>query len=216
MKVAREGVVFIIIAWLLALGAIWMGATRHSMGWYIVAVPLVVIALWVVYFFRDPERTGERGEHLVVSPADGLVVMIADVEEPSFIAGLSTRISIFMNVFDVHVNRYPVNGIVRYLQYNKGLFLHAAHEKASLDNEQMSVGIESGSRKILVRQIAGLVARRIVNYAKVGDGAEQGVRMGIIRFGSRVDVFIPPGSSVRIKVGDRTVAGTTVLAELGS
>jgi phosphatidylserine decarboxylase len=107
-----------------------------------------------------------------------------------------------------------VNGTVRFLQYNKGLFLHAAHEKASLDNEQMSVGIESGSRKILVRQIAGLVARRIVNYAKQGDAATQGTRMGIIRFGSRVDVFIPPGSRVRVKVGDRTVAGTTVLAEL--
>jgi phosphatidylserine decarboxylase len=216
MKVAREGIIFIVIAWLLALGALYMGMSRHSIGWYVAAVPLVVIALWVVYFFRDPERTGDRGEHLVVSPADGLVVMITDVEEPSFIAGAAKRISIFMNVFDVHVNRYPVNGIVRYLQYNKGLFLHAAHEKASLDNEQMSVGIESGSRKILVRQIAGLVARRIVNYAKAGDNAEQGVRMGIIRFGSRVDVFIPPDSSIRIKVGERTVAGTTVLAELGA
>jgi phosphatidylserine decarboxylase len=216
MKVAREGIVFIAIAWLLALGALWMGATGHSLGWYIVAVPLVIIALWVVYFFRDPERTGDRGEHLVVSPADGLVVMVTDVEEPTFIAGAATRISIFMNVFDVHVNRYPVNGIVKYLQYNKGLFLHAAHEKASLDNEQMSVGIESGSRRILVRQIAGLIARRIVNYAKAGDKAEQGVRMGIIRFGSRVDVFVPTDSAVRIKVGERTVAGTTVLAELAA
>ena len=214
MKVAREGVPFILIAWALAIGAIALGATRHSIGWYIAAVPLVIIAMWVVYFFRDPERTGARGEHLVVSPADGLVVLITDVQEPSYIAGISTRISIFMNVFDVHVNRYPVNGTVRFLKYNKGLFLHAAHEKASLDNEQMSVGIESGSRKILVRQIAGLVARRIVNYARQGDAATQGTRMGIIRFGSRVDVFIPPGSSVHVKVGDRTVAGTTVLAEL--
>jgi phosphatidylserine decarboxylase len=216
MKVAREGIVFIVVAWLLAIGALYMGYSRNSFGWYLAAVPLVVIALWVVYFFRDPERSGDRGEHLVVSPADGLVVMVTDVEEPAFIAGQATRISIFMNVFDVHVNRYPVNGIVRYLQYNKGLFLHAAHEKASLDNEQMSVGIESGRRRILVRQIAGLIARRIVNYAKPGDTAEQGVRMGIIRFGSRVDVFIPTDSTVRIKVGERTVAGTTVLAELGS
>ena len=216
MKVAREGVIFIVIAWLLALGALYMGYARNSLGWNLAAVPLVLIALWVVYFFRDPERSGDRGEHLVVSPADGLVVMVTEVEEPAFIAGQATRISIFMNVFDVHVNRYPVNGIVRYLKYNKGLFLHAAHEKASLDNEQMSVGIESGSRRILVRQIAGLIARRIVNYAKPGDQAEQGVRMGIIRFGSRVDVFIPTDSTVRIKVGERTVAGTTVLAELGS
>ena len=168
----------------------------------------------MVYFFRDPERTGERGDNLVVSPADGLVVLITDVQEPSFIAGTSTRISIFMNVFNVHVNRYPVSGTVRYLQYNKGLFLNAAHDKASLDNEQMSVGIESGSRRILVRQIAGLIARRIVNYARQGASATQGTRMGLIRFGSRVDVFIPTGSALRVKVGDRTVAGTTVLAEL--
>jgi len=214
MKVAREGIPFIVIAWVLTIGAYALGVARHSIGWHIAVVPLLLIAMWVVYFFRDPERTGERGENLVVSPADGLVVLITDVQEPSFIAGTTTRISIFMNVFDVHVNRYPVNGTVRYLHYNKGLFLHAAHEKASLDNEQMSVGIESGSRKILVRQIAGLVARRIVNYAKQGDAATQGTRMGIIRFGSRVDVFIPPGSAVRVKVGERTVAGTTVLAEL--
>jgi phosphatidylserine decarboxylase len=216
MKVAREGVPFILIAWLLALGAIALGASRHSTGWYIGAVLLVIIACWVVYFFRDPERTGERGDKLVVSPADGLVVMITDVDEPLYIAGKATRISIFMNVFNVHVNRYPVNGTVRFLKYNKGKFLNAAHEKASLDNEQMSVGIESGSRKILVRQIAGLIARRIVNYARNGDAAAQGTRMGIIRFGSRVDVFIPPGSALRVKVGEHTVAGTTVLADLAS
>jgi phosphatidylserine decarboxylase len=216
MKVAREGVPFILIAWLFALGAIGLGALRHSTGWYIAAVLLVIIACWVVYFFRDPERTGERGDKLVVSPADGLVVMITDVDEPSYIAGKATRISIFMNVFNVHVNRYPVNGTVRFLKYNKGKFLNAAHEKASLDNEQMSVGIESGSRRILVRQIAGLIARRIVNYARNGDAAAQGTRMGIIRFGSRVDVFIPPGSAIRVKVGEHTVAGTTVLADLVS
>jgi phosphatidylserine decarboxylase len=216
MKVAREGVSFILFAWLLALGALTLGATRHSLGWYLAAVPLVIIALWVVYFFRDPERTGERGDALVVAPADGLVVMITDVDEPSFIAGDATRISIFMNVFDVHVNRYPVNGTVRFLKYNKGKFMNAAHDKASLDNEQMSVGIEAGSTRILVRQIAGLIARRIVNYARTGDSAAQGVRMGLIRFGSRVDVFIPPGSRVRVQVGERTVAGTTVLAELAS
>jgi len=216
VRVAREGVIFIVIAWLLALGAIALGVSRHSAVWSIVAILLVVIAVWVVYFFRDPERTGERGDNVVVSPADGLVVMITEVDEPSFIATRALRISIFMNVFDVHVNRYPVNGNVRFLQYNKGKFLHAAHEKASLDNEQMSVGIESGARRLLVRQIAGLVARRIVNYAKAGDAAVQGERMGIIRFGSRVDVFIPALSVVRVKVGERTVAGTTVLADLAA
>lgn len=216
MKVAREGVPFIAIAWVLALGTIALGVTRHSPAWSIVAILLVIVAVWVGYFFRDPERAGERGENVVVSPADGLVVMITEVDEPSFIAARALRISIFMNIFDVHVNRYPVNGTVRFLQYNKGKFLHAAHEKASLDNEQLSVGIEAGARRILVRQIAGLVARRIVNYAKAGGAAVQGQRMGIIRFGSRVDVFIPPSSTVRVKVGERAVAGTTALAELAA
>lgn len=216
MKVAREGVPFIVIGWLLTLGALALAVSADSVAWTVVAILLFIISSWVVYFFRDPERTGERGENLVVSPADGLVVMITEVDEPSFVAARALRVSIFMNVFDVHVNRYPVNGTVQFLQYNKGKFLHAAHEKASLDNEQMSVGIQSGTRRLLVRQIAGLVARRIVNYAKVGDAATQGTRMGIIRFGSRVDVFMPPSSIVRVKVGERTVAGTTVLAELAA
>ena len=214
MKVAREGIVFIVIAWLLALGALWMGVARHSPGWYIVAVPLVVIALWVVYFFRDPERTGPRGEALVVSPADGRVVMITEVDEPAFLESKAIRISIFMNIFNVHVNRYPVSGEVAYLHYNPGKFLNAASEKSSLENEQMSVGIESGGRKVLVRQIAGLVARRIANYAHMGDSATQGERMGIIRFGSRVDVFLPTDAKVIAKLGDTPAAGTTVLAEL--
>ncbi|HXE61334.1 MAG TPA: phosphatidylserine decarboxylase, partial [Gemmatimonadaceae bacterium] len=130
--------------------------------------------------------------------------------------GRAIRISIFMNIFNVHVNRYPVNGTVAYEHYNPGKFLNAAAEKASLENEQMSVGIAGSSHKVLVRQIAGLVARRIVTYAKSGGAAVQGERMGIIRFGSRVDVFVPPDATIRARVGERPVAGVTVLAELSS
>jgi phosphatidylserine decarboxylase len=119
-----------------------------------------------------------------------------------------------MSVFNVHVNRYPVDGVVRYLHYNPGKFLNAASDKASLENEQMSVGIQSGASRVLVRQIAGLIARRIVSYATMDAPAAQGERMGIIRFGSRVDVFLPPESHVRTQVGDHSVAGTSVLAEL--
>ena len=140
--------------------------------------------------------------------------MIADVDEPSFVHGKATRISIFMNIFNVHVNRYPVNGTVRYVHYNPGKFINAAADKASLDNEQMSVGLDSGGRLVLVRQIAGAIARRIVTYSKEGDTARQGERFGLIRFGSRVDVFVPTNSKVRVKVGEKPVAGTTVLAEL--
>jgi len=214
MKVAREGVPFIVIAAILAAGAWTLAASRGGVAWPVAGAVLSIVALWVIYFFRDPERTGERGDHLVVSPADGRVVMITDVDEPSFVHGKATRISIFMNIFNVHVNRYPVSGTVKYVQYNPGKFINAAADKASLDNEQMSVGLEAGGRLVLVRQIAGAIARRIVTYSKVGDAATQAERFGLIRFGSRVDVFVPTTSRVRVKIGDKPVAGTTVLAEL--
>jgi phosphatidylserine decarboxylase len=214
LNFAREGLLFIAIAAVIAAGAFGFAITRRSWGLWLAAFVLLLLALWVAYFFRDPERTGDRGPSLVVSPADGKLIMITEVDEPSFIKGRAVRISIFMNVFNVHVNRYPVGGVVRYIHYNKGKFFNAAAEKSSLENEQMSVGIEAGTYRILVRQIAGLIARRIVTYSKLGETVKQGDRMGIIRFGSRVDVFLPVGSTLRAKVGDITVAGVTILAEL--
>lgn len=214
MNFAREGLPFIIIASALALGAFALALLRRSWPLWLIAFLLTVIAIWVAYFFRDPERTGARGDSLVIAPADGRVVMITDIEEPSFVHGKATRVSIFMNVFNVHVNRYPVNGTVRYVHYNPGKFVNAARDKASLDNEQASVGIESGPHRVLVRQIAGAIARRIVTYSKDGDRAQQGDRFGLIRFGSRVDVFVPTGSTVHVKIGEKTTAGTTLLAEL--
>lgn len=214
MNFAREGLLFIGIASGIAAGAFALAYMRRSWPLWLLAFALTVIALWVAYFFRDPERTGERGTQLVIAPADGRVVQIAEVEEPAFVRDRTVRVSIFMNVFNVHVNRYPVDGVVRYVHYNPGKFLNAATEKSSLENEQSSVGIESGEYRILVRQIAGLIARRIVTYSAEGDTVTQGERMGIIRFGSRVDVFMPAGSTVRVKEGEVTVAGTTVIAEL--
>jgi len=214
LRFASEGLLFIGIAALVAAGAYAVALNRQSWPLWALAAVLTVMALWVAYFFRDPERTGERGARLVIAPADGRVVMITEVDEPAFVHGRATRVSIFMSVFNVHVNRYPVDGIVRYVHYNKGKFLNAAAEKSSLENEQMSVGIESGSNRVLVRQIAGLLARRIVNYSREGEQVTQGERMGIIKFGSRVDVFLPTAAPVRAKVGDLTAAGSTVIAEL--
>jgi len=212
LNFAREGLLFIAIAGVIAAGAFGFAISRRSWGLWLAAFILLLLALWVAYFFRDPERTGDRGPSLVVSPADGKLIMITEVDEPSFMHGRAIRLSIFMNVFNVHVNRYPVDGVVKYIHYNKGKFINAAAEKSSLENEQMSVGIESGPRRVLVRQIAGLIARRIVTYSKLGETVKQGDRMGIIRFGSRVDVFLPPGSTVRAKLGDVTAAGVTILA----
>jgi phosphatidylserine decarboxylase len=214
LSFAREGYLFIGIAAVAAASAFGLALARRSWTLWLLAVVVTILALWVAYFFRDPERTGQRGATLVVAPADGRLIMMTEVDEPAFIQGRAIRLSIFMNVFNVHVNRYPVDGAVRYVHYNKGKFINAAAEKSSLENEQMSVGLESGPYRILVRQIAGLIARRIVTYSKVGETVHQGDRMGIIRFGSRVDVFLPTGAHVLAKVGDLTTAGTTILAEL--
>ena len=216
MSFAKEGLLFIIVAALVAAGAYAVALNRRSWPFWLLAFLLTLIALWVAYFFRDPERTGERGERLVVAPADGRIVLVTEVDEPSFIHGRAMRISIFMNVFSVHVNRYPVSGTVKYVKHTEGKFLNAAVEQSSLENEQVSVGIEAGPNRILVRQIAGLIARRIITYSREGDQAEQGARFGLIRFGSRVDVFVPPDATLRVKAGEQTSAGTTVLAELPS
>jgi phosphatidylserine decarboxylase len=212
---AREGLLFIAIAALLAAGMFLLAVTRRSWPIWLLALALTLVALWVAYFFRDPERTGERGPHIVLAPADGRVVHVTEIDEPTFLQSRALRISIFMNVFNVHVNRYPVAGTVRHVRRSAGKFMNAAGERASLENEQVSVGIESGNTRILVRQIAGLIARRIHTYSREGEEVAQGDRMGIIRFGSRVDVFVPAGAVARVKVGDATIAGTTVLAELG-
>jgi len=214
LNFAREGLLFIAIAAVIAAGAFGFAISRRSWGLWLAALVLLLLALWVAYFFRDPERLGDRGPSLVVSPADGKLIMITEVDEPGFIKGRAIRLSIFMNVFNVHVNRYPVDGVVKFVHYNKGKFFNAAAEKSSLENEQMSVGIDTGRYRILVRQIAGLIARRIVTYSRLGEKVKQGERMGIIRFGSRVDVFIPPGSTIKAKLGDATVAGVTILADL--
>ncbi len=214
MNFAREGIPFILIAMALAAAAYAGALARRSWPLWLLAFVLTLLVLWVAYFFRDPERSGARGEQLVISPADGRVIDIAEVDEPAFLQGRAIRISVFMNVFNVHVNRYPVSGKVAYVHYNPGKFLNAAADKASLENEQSSIGVQTARHRVLFRQIAGLIARRIVTYSREGDDAEQGERMGLIRFGSRVDVFVPVGSVVKVKLGERPQAGVTVLAEL--
>jgi phosphatidylserine decarboxylase len=214
IRTAPEGRWFIVIAWAISLG-LWLAVWRYATPtWWIAAVLWTVLAVWVVAFFRDPDRPSRRGDQLILAPADGKVVSIADVEEPAFFQGRATRISIFMNVFNCHVNRYPTDGTVEYRQYNPGKFGHAAAEKSSLDNEQSSVGLVNGRGKVLIRQIAGLIARRIVTDHEVGTRVLQGQRLGMIRFGSRVDLFLPPANTrVLVKTGDNTLVGVTVVAE---
>jgi phosphatidylserine decarboxylase len=211
---APEGWPFIAIGWGLAALGGW-AALRWSGWWWALEVVILALALWLLVFFRDPERTGPRGDRYVIAPADGKIVSTVETDEPAFLRARALRISIFMSVFDVHVNRYPVAGAVAYRHYNAGKFLHAAADKASLDNEQSSIGIDGPHGPVLVRQIAGAIARRIVTDARVGDPATQGARLGMIRFGSRVDVYLPltAHAAPQVRVGDRVSAGATVLAE---
>lgn len=206
MRIAPEGYPFIAVAWAIFL-------VLAAGGWWIGALIWLPIAVWVVAFFRDPVREGPRGDEFLIAPADGKVVSVLhSIDEPDFHGQSVARVAIFMNVFNVHVNRYPASGTVTYRHDNPGRFFNAASEKASLENEQNSIGLETPRGKILVRQIAGLVARRIVTDDAEGARVTQGQRMGLIRFGSRVDLFIPHSAKILVSVGDRTKGGETVVA----
>jgi len=194
-------------------------AISHFLGWLLVGV-----TIWVAAFFRDPIRTTPQNPKFVVSPADGLVTMVVKVPPPPELAGADgladaemTRISIFMSVFDVHINRSPIAGRVRRIAYVPGKFLNADLDKASEDNERQHFLVERDDGvRIGFTQIAGLVARRILAFVKEGDVVTSGERVGLIRFGSRVDVYLPAGTGSRVLIGQRAIAGETILAELGS
>ena len=175
----------------------------------------VVAALMVIFtlsFFRDPERTTPPGDNLVISPADGEVVLIKPVQEDEYLRIAGSQISIFMSPFNVHVNRWPISGVVEYFKHIPGEYLVAYEEKSSVRNERTHIGVRGARTSVLFKQIAGYVARRIVADVREGDSAVAGKRFGMIKFGSRVDVIIPANAEVRVALGDRTVAGETVLA----
>jgi phosphatidylserine decarboxylase len=178
----------------------------------VVLVALVFFGL-TLNFFRDPDRTTPEGDRLVVSPADGTVLAVRQVTEKEFHGTEATLVSIFMSPLNVHVNRNPVSGVVRHTRYVKGEYFAAFEDKASEKNEQMIVGIENTHGKVLFKQIAGFLARRIVCTLTPGDSVRAGTRFGMIKFGSRVDVYVPVNAVIRVKAGERTVAGETVLAE---
>jgi phosphatidylserine decarboxylase len=212
VPIHKEGYPFIA---LFAIGAFILGLIWEPLGWI-----GVVLTLWCIYFFRDPERIVPEGDNAVIAPADGVLQQItraAPPEELEMGASELTRLSIFMNVFNVHVNRMPVNGTVTGMHYFPGAFLNASLDKASEENERQALKITTADgQDIAMVQIAGLVARRIVTYAEKGDKAEAGHRFGIIRFGSRVDVYLPEGVNPLVAEGQTILAGETILAELNS
>ena len=212
MSLAPEGRPFV-VAGVVVLVVLSTAAARGGGAWLALPALWLPIAIWIPVFFRDPARDGPRGDHLVIAPADGRVVDVAEVVEPDVIGGHALRVAVFMNVFNVHVNRHPVDGTVIRREYRPGRFVNASLDKASVDNERMSLGVRSPRGPVLIRQIAGLVARRIVTDPPEGARVRQGTRLGLIRFGSRVDTYLPAGVRARVAVGDRTRAGITVIAE---
>jgi phosphatidylserine decarboxylase len=193
------------------------------MGWEFVAWLLVGLTIWVLAFFRDPIRTTPRGDKLIVAPADGLITLIARVPPPPELRGPDglgdeemVRVSIFMSVFDVHINRSPIAGTIRRIFYVPGKFLNADLDKASEDNERQHFMVEGfDGTRVGFTQIAGLVARRIMSFMREGDAVQAGQRVGLIRFGSRVDVYLPAGTGPRVLLGQRAIAGETVIGEIG-
>lgn len=210
-----EGRKFVAIAAAITLAAwLWI----PGLTW-----PLIGLTLWVALFFRDPHRAVPQDDRLIVAPADGLITLIESVSPPREMAGADglgdmplTRVSIFMSVFDVHINRTPITGVVKNVVYIAGKFLNADLDKASEENERQHFLVErNDGERIGFTQIAGLIARRIVPFVKTGDAVTVGQRVGLIRFGSRVDVYLPAGTASKVALGQRSVAGETVLGIVG-
>jgi phosphatidylserine decarboxylase len=209
VPIHKEGYLFIAIA---AFAAFILGLWSPPLGWI-----GAILTVWVCYFFRDPPRTTPLRDGLVISPADGRVSLIATAVPPAELdlpQEPMMRVSVFMNVFDCHVNRMPVSGRIAQILYTPGLFLNAELDKASEDNERNALVIETIGTRIGVVQIAGLVARRIVSFVRTGDELSAGERFGLIRFGSRLDIYLPLSAQVLIGLGQTAVAGETILADL--
>ena len=204
--IAREGWPFLALAVAVAALVSW-----YSLVW---SIPLWIIALFVLQFFRDPARAVPGDAKTVVSPADGRIVAVEKARDP-YLDRETVKISVFMNVFNVHSNRAPVDGEVKQVWYHAGSFVNAALDKASTENERnaLSIRADAGADVVCV-QVAGLIARRILCYAKAGDRLQRGQRYGFIRFGSRVDVYLPPNARIKATLGDKVYAASTILATL--
>lgn len=196
----------------LALTLFFLASWLGRWPLWLAAYSFVVLAVATAFFFRDPVRVGERGPQVVVAPADGRVVAVDSLVEPDYIGGDAIRIAIYLALYDVHVQRSPVDGVVDHVQHRAGGFAPAWSGRAS-ENEATIIGISTGRVRVLVRQVAGTVARRIVTYVQEGDLVDQAERIGLIRFGSRVETYLPPDAEPAVREGDRVRAGATVIAK---
>ncbi len=218
MKIHKEGYKILLVSFVLFLGIIAlvnMYLKQFTFIIYLTEISLTVLYILIVRFFRVPIVEIERNDKLILCPANGKVVVIEEVDEPEFLKEKRKQVSIFMSPNDVHVNRYPISGKVIFSKYHPGKFLVAWHPKSSTENERTTIVVENENGiRILIRQIAGAVARRIVCYSKVGDIAIQGNELGFIKFGSRVDLFLPLNSKINVKINQKVIGGKTIIAEL--
>lgn len=217
MTLHREGykyitiatVLFVLIAWLnqhFLIDILWL--------FWPIQVIFFLLWLWIVWFFRIPNRTFTQGENLVIAPADGKVVVIEETIETEYFKDKRLQVSIFMSPLNVHVNRSPINGEIKYMKYHPGKYLVAWHPKSSTENERTTVVVGNHKTTLLMRQIAGALARRICYYVKEGQPIAQNEEFGFIRFGSRVDIYFPAGTQIDVKIGQKVEGGVTVLAKM--
>jgi phosphatidylserine decarboxylase len=212
----KEGYKIIVIAFVLSIAAILLAEKLIETTWLVKSIQIVVLALLftVLQFFRDPKRVTILDDNVIIAPVDGKVVVIEEVEEPEYFKDKRLQVSIFMSPINVHVTRSAMSGAIKYSKYHPGKYLVAWHPKASTENERTSVVIDNTSfGEVLYRQIAGALAKRIVNYAKEGDLVIQGADAGFIKFGSRVDLYLPIGTELTVKLGDTVKGGTQVIAK---
>lgn len=212
----REGYKIIAITFAIVIAGVLLSEQYIALFWLqkTVQVALLVFLILILQFFRNPRRVTELNENQIVAPVDGKVVVIEEVEEPEYFKDKRLQVSIFMSPLNVHVTRYALSGIVKYSKYHPGKYLVAWHPKASTENERTTIVVENKTfGGILYRQIAGALAKRIVNYATEGEEVVQGTDAGFIKFGSRVDVFLPLGTKVNVKIGDKVKGGVQVIAE---
>lgn len=217
MRIHKEGWMYCVVATILMFVYTWV-LFRFLAEWPVIYWPLQIAGMalwfWVFWFFRIPSRTFSQGDDLITSPCDGKVVVIEETTESEYFKDKRIQVSIFMSPLNVHVNLYPMSGTVGYVRYHKGKYLVAWHPKSSTENERSTVVVRGSKMEILIRQIAGAVARRIVTYSKEGDRAEQNGELGFIKFGSRVDLFFPPGTHIVSKIGDVVQGGVSVIAKV--
>jgi phosphatidylserine decarboxylase len=208
VRIAPEG-------WLFIIPAVILAAASLLIQWTIAAIIFSAAAAFLLNFFRDPQRVGSQHHVDVLSPADGTIVQIKDVPDGAIWPGLTRQLSIFMSVFDVHVNRAPITGKIVHYRYNPGRKIAAFAEKSSTENEQNLIVIQGQHAAVAFKQIAGLLARRIVFDKKEGDEVARGERIGMIKFGSRIDLFLPPSAKITVNIRDKVKVGLSVVAELG-